>query len=93
MKTHDSLKEFFEKSLIPKQWLAKNLDMQPGYFYQICSGKFPLPEKYWDKIIELTAGHVSIANLIEDALNLPASFKVEMVGKKCVISLEKTSED
>ena len=91
MKLVEHFAEFFERSGIQKKWFAERIGIEPKYFYQIVTGRFTLPKKYWAEVIEMTNGKISFADILEAHLNCPELVNVEGRGKKdaCIVSLRK----
>jgi hypothetical protein len=62
------LNEYFEMTGVQKRWFAKRIGIAPAQFYQVCLEKLPPPIKYWDKIIALSGGKVTLEDLASQAM-------------------------
>lgn len=79
-KVGPKLEKFFKRSGIQKKWFAERLDIAPKYFYQIVKGKFPMPKKYWEEVVDMTNGQITLGDLVEDFLGFDSALKVDDNG-------------
>ena len=57
------LKEYLKKNGLRVDFFAEKLGIDYGYFRQMLAGLQPFPRKYWEKVITLTKGKVTAADL------------------------------
>lgn len=60
------LKEYFEKTGVQKNWFARKVGMNANQFYQITCGIAFIPQKYWEKIIEVSENKITLQDLMEE---------------------------
>lgn len=63
------LKQYFKDNGIQKKWFASQLGITSQQFSQIVCGYAPLPKKYWQPLVDLTGGKITLADIISDKLH------------------------
>lgn len=63
---HEKLQRYFDENGIQRKWFASKLSVTPQYFYQVINGHQKLPSSLWQKVIELTNGQITLADILED---------------------------
>lgn len=69
--------EYFKRTGVQKKWFAEKVGIAPAQFYQICAEKLPPPVKYWNRIMSVSEGKITLKDLAELAMknrkNLPVN--------------------
>jgi len=88
----ESVNKYCRDNGVQKQWIAKKIGLDKRYFYQILSGKFSLPQKYWVPLMKATRGEVGLSDLIHDVLS--EEFTIESLGgwESCVVSCNEKKD-
>lgn len=76
----EKLKNYFIDNGVQIKWFAKKLGVTGPYLYHIMDGNKKLPPKYWNRVIHLTHGQITLADFLEASLKDVEDLKVE--GKK-----------
>lgn len=82
MSLDTKLKNYFKENGLQKKWFAQQLGIPAQQFSQIVCGYAPLPRKYWRKVIELTHGKITLADILADKLSDIESLEIKN-GKSC----------
>jgi hypothetical protein len=89
--TKEKIKNFVDEKGVRKQWIADKLGMPRQQFYSVSSGFTPCPKKYWVKLMQITEGHVSMEDLMEDFLKEFDFIEVRHYKnpRECIVSLKE----
>jgi DNA-binding transcriptional regulator YdaS (Cro superfamily) len=88
-------KRFFKDNGIEKQWFARQIGVSPTYFYQVIHGRQNLTAKYFDKIVSVSNGKISLSDLVEDHFkDAPALSIVKgNTSYSCEVTIKRYNED
>jgi hypothetical protein len=83
------LRKYLKDNGFQLKWFGEKLGMSKQQFYQVTTGNALLPRKYWRKIIILTRGKISLADILVDQLQKYEEIEVEpsLSADCCRVSL------
>lgn len=90
MRAHGKFIKYAKQHGITKTWFADQLGLSQSKFSLFCSGQRALSKKCWLQMIKLTDGHVSLSDLVADALieNCPVEIPESESRFKCIVFLK-----
>lgn len=64
------LRAYLKNNGIQFKWFASQIGMSENSFSQVTAGRVGLPLDYWEKVVELTQGKITIEDLFHDYMRI-----------------------
>lgn len=84
MSLEEKLRKHFEDNGLLMVWFSKKIGMDPLRFSQCLAGYRTWHPKWWEKIIEMSKGAVTLADFLQDKFKDPTVLDITWCEKeKC----------
>lgn len=90
MALEKKIKNYFKENGLQIKWFAEKLGITKQQLYQVVGGHAPLPRKCWRRMVILTGGRITLADILSEYLRNIEEIEIRSGGfaDRCEVSLK-----